>query len=94
MLNIFRKVALLEGISYLALFANMLIIKPTNFDLYKQILFPLGKAHGVLFIGYILLAILLKKSQAWDIKTFGLILIASLLPFGTFYIEKKYLRNA
>lgn len=94
MLNIFRKVALLEGISYLALFANMLIIKPTNFDLYKQILFPLGMAHGVLFIGYILLAILLKKSQAWDIKTFGLILIASLLPFGTFYIEKKYLRNA
>lgn len=94
MLNIFRKVALLEGVSYLALFANMLIIKPTNFDLYKQILFPLGMAHGVLFIGYILLAILLKKSQAWNIKTFGLILIASLLPFGTFYIEKKYLRNA
>lgn len=94
MLNIFRKVALLEGVSYLALFANMLIIKPTNFDLYKQILFPLGMAHGVLFIGYILLAILLKKPQAWEIKTFGLILIASLLPFGTFYIEKKYLRNA
>lgn len=94
MLKIFRKVALLEGVSYLALFANMLLIKPTNIDLYKQILFPLGMAHGILFIGYILLAILLKKSQAWDIKTFGLILIASLLPFGTFYIEKKYLRNA
>lgn len=94
MLNIFRKVALLEGVSYLALFANMLIIKPTNFDLYKQILFPLGMAHGVLFMGYILLAILLKKPQSWDLKTFGIILIASLLPFGTFYIEKKYLRNA
>ncbi|GAA4773466.1 MULTISPECIES: DUF3817 domain-containing protein [Flavobacterium] len=94
MLKFFRKVALLEGVSYLALFANMLLIKPTNIDLYKQILFPLGMAHGILFIGYILLAILLKKSQAWNIKTFGLILIASLLPFGTFYIEKKYLRNA
>lgn len=94
MLKIFRKVALLEGVSYLALFANMFLIKPTNFDLYKQILFPLGMAHGILFIGYVLLAILLKKPQSWNIKTFGLILIASLLPFGTFYIEKKYLRNA
>ncbi len=94
MLNLFRKVALLEGVSYLALFANMLLIKPNNIDLYKQILFPLGMAHGVLFMGYILLAFLLKKPQAWDFKTLGIVLIASLLPFGTFYIEKKYLRNA
>ncbi|SHI85742.1 DUF3817 domain-containing protein [Flavobacterium terrae] len=94
MLNLFRKVALLEGVSYLALFANMLLIKPNNLALYKQILFPLGMAHGVLFMGYILLAILLKKPQKWNFKTLGIILIASLLPFGTFYIEKKYLRNA
>jgi integral membrane protein len=47
--------------------------------------------HGVLFIGYIFLAILLQASIKWDLKTFGIILLASLLPFGTFYIEKKYL---
>lgn len=91
MLKIFKVVAILEGVSYLVLFLNMLFIKPTNFPLYKTLLYPIGMSHGILFIGYILLAFLLKSSQKWDLKTFGIILIASLLPFGTFYIEKKYL---
>lgn len=94
MLKIFRNVALFEGVSYLVILANMLFIKPTNFDLYKTLLFPFGMGHGVLFIGYVLLAILLWKPQKWDFKTLLIILGASLIPFGTFYIEKKYLRNA
>ena len=91
MLRIFKITAILEGISYLVLFSNMLFIKPTNLVLYKTLLYPIGMSHGVLFIGYVLLAILLKNAQKWDFKTFGIILIASLVPFGTFYIEKKYL---
>ncbi|MGQ7947741.1 DUF3817 domain-containing protein [Flavobacterium sp. WC2509] len=91
MLKIFKVTAILEGISYLVLFSNMLFIKPTNFPLYKTLLYPIGMSHGVLFVGYILLAFLLKNACKWDLKTFGIILIASLLPFGTFYIEKKYL---
>lgn len=94
MLKIFRNIALLEGVSYLVILFNMLFIKPMNFDLYKKILFPVGMSHGVLFIGYIILAILLMKSQKWNFKTLLIILGASLVPFGTFYIEKKYLRNA
>jgi len=94
MLKIFRNVALFEGVSYLVILANMLFLKPTNFDLYKKILFPVGMSHGVLFIGYIILALLLMKPQKWDFKTLLIILGASLIPFGTFYIEKKYLRNA
>jgi integral membrane protein len=91
MLKIFKVTAILEGISYLVLFSNMLFIKPTNLVLYKTLLYPIGMSHGILFIGYILLAFLLKKAQNWNIKVFGIILISSLLPFGTFYIEKKYL---
>lgn len=94
MLRIFKIIALLEGVSYLALFANMLLIKPNNLDLYKTMLFPVGMAHGLLFIGYILLAIMLKIEHGWDWKKFGIILIASVLPFGTFYVEQKYLKNA
>ena len=94
MIKLFKIVAVLEGISYLALFANMLIIKPTNFELYKTLLFPIGMSHGVLFIGYLLLAFIVWRSQNWNLKTFALVLIASLLPFATFYVEKKYLKNA
>lgn len=91
MLKIFKVTAILEGISYLVLFSNMLFIKINNPELYHTILRPLGMTHGVLFIGYVLLAFLLKKVQNWNFKVFGVILIASLVPFGTFYIEKKYL---
>ena len=93
MLKIFKITAILEGISYLTLFSNMLFIKPTNFELYHTLLYPIGMSHGVLFIGYVILAVLLKSSQKWDLKTFGIILVASLIPFGTFYVEKKYLQH-
>lgn len=93
MLKIFKVTAILEGISYLVLFSNMLFIKPTNLALYKTLLYPIGMSHGILFIGYIVLAILLKKSQKWDLKNFIIILIASLIPLGTFYVDKKYLKN-
>jgi integral membrane protein len=91
MLKVFKVTAILEGISFLVLILNMLVIKTNNPELYHTIVRPFGIGHGVLSIGYVLLAILLRKSQNWDLKTFGIILIASFIPFGTFYIEKKYL---
>jgi integral membrane protein len=72
----------------------MLFIKPNDFVLYHKLLYPIGMSHGVLFIGYVALAILLKKSQNWDFISLGFILLASLLPFGTFFIEKRYIKNA
>ena len=94
MLRFFKIIAILEGISYLVLFFNMLFIKPNNLVLYKTLLYPIGMSHGVLFILYVLLAFLLKNAQKWNYKPFGIILVASLLPFATFYIERKYLKNA
>lgn len=91
MLKFFKIIAFLEGVSYLALFGNMLLIKPNNMELYKQLLFPIGMAHGILFITYIILAIMLKSEENWSFKKFSIIAIASVIPFGTFYIEKKYL---
>jgi integral membrane protein len=41
---------------------------------------------------YITLAILIKKELEWDKKSFGFVLLASILPFGTFYIDKKYFK--
>lgn len=91
MIKLFRLTAILEGISYILLFANMLILKPNYIEVYKQLLYPIGMSHGVLFIGYIGLAFLVKAERQWNFKTLSLVLIASLLPFGTFYVEKKYL---
>jgi integral membrane protein len=92
-LTLFRCVAIGEGISYLALLSNMLFIKPSDLVLYKSLLFPIGMAHGVLFIGYILLAILLAKSLRWNFLSLGIVLFASLLPFATFIVERRYLKK-
>ena len=94
MTKLFKFIAIAEGVSYLVLFFNMLVIKPTNFVLYKSLLFPIGMAHGLLFIGYVLLAFAIRNKQNWNFKELFLVQLASLLPFATFYVEKKYVKNA
>jgi integral membrane protein len=92
MIKIFKIIAFLEGISLLLL---LFFAMPMKY-MYEQPIFvkTIGMAHGLLFIAYILVAIMLKIEDKWEIKKFSIICIASIMPFGTFYIEKKYLRNA
>ena len=94
MTKFFKYIALAEGCSYLILLFNMLVFKPTNVVLYKSLLFPIGMSHGILFIAYLYLAVMIKSRQNWNTRDFLLVLLASLLPFGTFFIEKRYLKNA
>lgn len=91
LLRSFKAVAILEGISYLVLFANMLFIKPFDPEVYQTLLYPIGMSHGLLFIAYVLLALLVGSKLKWSFKTLGIVLLASLLPFATFFIEKRYL---
>ncbi len=49
--------------------------------------------HGLLFMGYVLFAILLAGELKWNSKTLSVVLFASVVPFGTFYIDGKYLKN-
>lgn len=92
MLNFFRLIAALEGISYLMLFYNMLYNKTNNPELYKELLYPIGMIHGILFVLYVVLAIYLKFENKWSFKKLGVVLLASLLPFGTFYSDYKWLK--
>ena len=91
MKTFFRVVSFLEGTSYLLLLFVAVPIKYWMND--PQYVKLLGMPHGLLFVGYILLAFLLKSELNWSIKKLGVVLIASILPFGTFYVDKKYLRD-
>lgn len=89
MINVFRGTAILEGISFLMLFAVSMPLK-----YWANIPEPnkwVGYAHGVLFIAYIVLLLVLTFQKKWGFKKFVIFFIASLLPFATFYVDKKYL---
>jgi len=91
-LNIFRIVAFLEGVSYILLLFIATPIKYLMDD--PQYVKLLGMPHGILFVAYIALAFLFKEQFKWNLKEFAIVLIASLIPFGTFYIDRKYLKSA
>jgi len=90
MKNIFRIISFLEGVSYLLLLFIATPIKHFLED--ASYVKMLGMPHGILFMIYVVLAIILKKEMNWNAKNLGIVLVASILPFGTFYIDKKYLR--
>lgn len=92
LLNIFRITALLEGVSFILLLFVAVPIKYLMDDPHYVKL--LGMPHGLLFVLYITFAILIKNDLKWNTKQFGHVLLASIIPFGTFYIDKKYLKTA
>ncbi|QYJ67733.1 DUF3817 domain-containing protein [Flavobacterium litorale] len=91
MIRFFKIVATLEGISLLAL---IFVAMPLKYIWeMPEMVRIVGMAHGVLFIGYIIMAIMLKIEESWAWKKFLIICAASVIPFGTFYIEKKYFKS-
>ncbi|MBC6999989.1 DUF3817 domain-containing protein [Cytophaga sp. FL35] len=92
MFKLFRLTAILEGISYLALFAVTMPLKYMA-DLPMPNKY-VGYAHGVLFIAYIILAVVFWFEKKWSIKKGFILLVASLLPFATFYVDSRYLKTS
>ena len=107
----FKIVAFLEGSSYLLLLFIAVPIKYWGGDATWVRL--LGMPHGILFILYILLALILKYPKSWNIlgrrlnlqinidngpkwnfKDLSIILFASILPFGTFYVDRRYMKSS
>ena len=89
MIKAFRITSYLEGISYLLLLGVGVPLKYLAGN--DVIVKSLGMPHGILFMAYIFLAIIIKQKVNWDTKTMIIVLIASVIPFGTFYVDKKYL---
>ena len=91
MIILFRLIAFLEGLSYLLLLFVASPLKHFYDDPYYVKL--LGMPHGILFIGYLILAYLIKKRMKWHKNVFFIVLLCSIIPFGTFYVEYKYVNR-
>lgn len=85
----FKWISILEGISFLLL---LFIAMPLKYIYDMPFLVQqIGMAHGVLFIAYVAGSLWLFKPMNWSVKDLGIILGCSLLPFGPFYVERKFL---
>jgi len=86
-----RIVGFLEGISYLLLFGVSMPLK-YGFDMpgpNKVI----GMAHGLLFVLYCFYVIMAKVEYKWPVKTMLIALVASMVPFMTFWADKRIFRG-
>ncbi len=89
-LKIFKWISILEGISFLTLLFLAMPLKYI-FGL-PQMVQIVGMAHGVLFIAYLIGTAVMFKPLDWSIKTLSIVIACSVLPFGPFYVENKYLK--
>ena len=91
LLKAFRYIAVLEGISFLLLFGITIPLKHF-FDM-PEPNFYIGMAHGLLFLLYCAVGLSCAIQYQWKIGFSVMVFLASLIPFGTFYLEIKYLKD-
>jgi len=84
-----RIVAFLEGCSYLLLGITMILKYKYSMP---QPNYVIGLAHGVLFVLYVILLLQVAFLHRWNLLKLFLGFVASLVPFGTFYADKKLFR--
>ncbi len=80
-------VGMLEGASYLALLGIAMPLK--YFAGMPLAVRVVGMVHGVLFILFVLALIQAWTDKGWKISLAAKVFISSLLPFGTFLIDKQ-----
>ncbi|MES2727700.1 MAG: DUF3817 domain-containing protein [Bacteroidota bacterium] len=86
-----RIIGMLEGISLLTL---LFIAMPMKYIFYNPDGSKLiGPIHGALFLLFIINTLSVGVEQNWKAKTTWKVLLACIIPFGTFYIDKKILRT-
>lgn len=91
LLNRFCTVALLEGISCVLLFC---ITMPLKYTLgWEKISYWTGMAHGILFITYGILLGIAWHTYKWNFGKAFVLFLASLVPFATFWVERKLKRE-
>jgi len=98
MLNLFtttlgrlRVLAFIEGISFLVLLFITMPLKYAFNNPGPNKAF--GMVHGLLFILYVFAVIQIKIEHNWKFSKMWLALLVSVIPFGTFWADKKLFQS-
>ena len=81
MLQCFRAISIFEGLSYIA------ILSISFGFLSRDYVSILGMVHGVLFMFYLLLSLIVSNKQKWPPLILLSLFIASIVPFAFIGVE-------
>jgi integral membrane protein len=92
LIGLLRLFGFLEGTSFLLLIFIAMPLKYIWQD--PSWVKVIGGAHGGLFLIFVFFTIVVAIKQKWKhTETTWKVLLASLVPFGTFYVDRKILRK-
>ena len=87
MLNAFRTLSLIEGLSLITLF---MIAMPAKYYFHAfDIVWVVGMTHGLLWLAYVVMSLAVSHKQGWSIMFWLLVLLASVVPFACFLLDRE-----
>jgi integral membrane protein len=90
--GLLRLIAFLEGVSFVVL---LFVAMPVKYVLGNDTwVKTVGQAHGLLFVLLIVITLFVGYKKQW--KLIGIpakVMVSSIVPFGTFYVDYKVLSN-
>jgi len=82
----FRVVAYAEATTFLILLAGVFVKRVLDgSDMGVRVMGPI---HGVVFLVYLVMVLQVRASQAWTLGQTILVIVASALPFGGFFVGR------
>jgi integral membrane protein len=82
-----RNIGNIEGISYLALLGIAMPLK--YIGNMPQAVRIAGSVHGFLFVMFMIALMIVWRKKNWSYDKVAFAFLASIIPFGTFYLDKK-----
>ena len=86
-LQFFRKVAFLEGLSFIVLLGVCMPLK--YFADTPEPVRIVGSLHGGLFVLYIVVLILVWRERSWKFSRAAIAALMSFIPFGTIVFDRS-----
>lgn len=91
MLSFFRKLSVVEGLSLIVL---LFIAMPAKYYFgYVDSIWQVGMTHGVLWLVYFIVSLIVSHQKKWSVMFWLLVLFASIIPFACFFLDRKLKNN-
>ncbi len=90
MLQTFRLFSLIEGISLIVL---LFIAMPAKYQFGHDFVWPVGMTHGVLWLGFVVMSLMVSHLQRWSVLIWLLALLCSVIPFGFVLLDSRLKRE-